>query len=357
MTSNESNKSPELSHEQSYESNKSFHSTRSTDTNTHLAHNSPDQDEISDNGSTNTNYMVSNKNIFKLRVMQHPGLPLVVQSTHNKFGENYGFKETTYKRCLFISGSFKTTTRQNLSDLYISCLFLNGLQNFDSIEDLSSYVNVAKAITAYNNLDATLTTPKYSVKKGLCIFGGSVTKAVLKEIQKLHQIGVISEIDPNNMTVEQRNRALVYMMYLKQKRNSDIKGPDYVDSRGQQGFSSKEEKSAPTILLYASIITWMIDAAEVRFVATADIPGAFLQTNQPDNEEVILRITRTMAEILAKLDTKVYCSKMIDQNGKKILYAKAQKVIYGKLCDAILFWTNITEQLDGPEVTGFVTNP
>ena len=47
-------------------------------------------------------------------------------------------------------------------------------------------------------------------------------------------------------------------------------------------------------------------------MVTADIPGAFLQTDQPDDEKVILRITGTLAEILAKLDPKVYGNKIID---------------------------------------------
>lgn len=45
---------------------------------------------------------------------------------------------------------------------------------------LNSYINVAKAIITYNNLDTILKTPQYSVKKGLCVFGEAVTKVVLK---------------------------------------------------------------------------------------------------------------------------------------------------------------------------------
>lgn len=99
--------------------------------------------------------------------------------------------------------------------------------------------------------------------------------------------------------------------------NGDVKGRGCADGRGQRDFISKEETSAPTDSLYALLITCMIYAVEERFMATADIPGAFLHTNQPDDEEVILCITRMMAEILAKLDPKVYRSKMIDRNEKK----------------------------------------
>ena len=92
-------------------------------------------------------------------------------------------------------------------------------------------------------------------------------------------------------------------------------------------------------------------------MATADIPGAFLQTDQPDDEEVILRITGTLVDILAKIDPKVYRSKIIDQNGRNIVYAKEEKAIYGTLCAAKLFWENITNTLGGPDGMGFVRNP
>ena len=101
----------------------------------------------------------------------------------------------------------------------------------------------------------------------------------------------------------------------------------------------------------------MIDATEGRSITTADIPGAFLQTNQTNDKELILWITGTMEKTLAKLDLKVYWNKIIDRNEKKTLYAKYQKAIYGTLCAAILFYKNITYKLAGPNRMGFTPNP
>ena len=92
INSNESNESRGSSHKLSNESNKSFHLTRSTGTNTHHSH---EEDKISDSGSTNTNGTNSNK-VVESCVVQRPGLRPVVQSTHNKFGKSDGFKETTH---------------------------------------------------------------------------------------------------------------------------------------------------------------------------------------------------------------------------------------------------------------------
>ena len=108
---------------------------------------------------------------------------------------------------------------------------------------------------------------------------------MLKEIEQLQQRGEISAMDPSVMTEEQRKKSLAYLMYLKQKRNGDVKGRGCADSRGQREFILKEETSAPTVSLYALLITGLIDAVEERFVATADIPGAFLQMDQPDDKD------------------------------------------------------------------------
>ena len=51
------------------------------------------------------------------------------------------------------------------------------------------------------------------------------------------------------------------------------------------------------------MLTCMIDAYEKRDVATADIPGAFLQTKWPkDKKDVHVMLDGEMAMLLAKLD-------------------------------------------------------
>jgi len=60
------------------------------------------------------------------------------------------------------------------------------------------------------------------------------------------------------------------------------------------------------------------DAIEERYVVTLDIPGAFLQTDQPGDDEVIIRSTGTMVEWLAKIDSKIYRGKItIKKTGRE----------------------------------------
>ena len=100
----------------------------------------------------------------------------------------------------------------------------------------------------------------------------------------------------------------------------------------------------------------VIDAIEGRYVATADVPGAFLQTEMPEDEEdVHIRLEGAMAELLAKIDPELYNSCMVTtKRGRKIIYAKAEKAIYGTLKAALLFWVKISGKL---EEWGFDRNP
>ena len=127
-------------------------------------------------------------------------------------------------------------------------------------------------------------------------------------------------------------------MFIKRKRDGTVKRRGVANGKLQRSWLTKKDASAPTVALPAFLITWMIDAHKGRYVITSDILGAFLQTTQPEDSEVILRFDGIMTEILAKHDPTIYCSKIIDHAGRKILYAKAEKAIYGTLNSTLLFW-------------------
>ena len=75
----------------------------------------------------------------------------------------------------------------------------------------------------------------------------------------------------------------------------------------------------------------MIDPLEGRHVATVDIPGAFLQTDMPEGEELYFRLNGIMAELLCRLYPKTYAPCMINKGKRKVMYTKAKKAIYGTL--------------------------
>ena len=69
-------------------------------------------------------------------------------------------------------------------------------------------------------------------------------------------------------------------MFLKLKIDEvKIKGRGCTDGRKQRDWLSKEDTLSKTVSNEGLMLSWMIDATEGREAATADIPGAFLQTD------------------------------------------------------------------------------
>jgi hypothetical protein len=99
----------------------------------------------------------------------------------------------------------------------------------------------------------------------------------------------------------------------------------------------------------------MIDAYEGRDVGTADIPGAFLQTDY-NKGDTHVRIEGPMLELLVKLDPSHYRKYVHTYpNGKKVLIAEIRKAMYGTLNASLLFWQKLSGTLR--DDMGFAVNP
>ena len=132
-------------------------------------------------------------------------------------------------------------------------------------------------------------------------------------------------------------------MFLKRKRCGKIKGRGCADGRKQREFISKEEASSPTVSTHALMATCLIDAIEGRNVATADIPGAFLQATM--DEDVWIKFEGAMVDVLLEIDPERYGPCVCTYNGRRYLYAKAVKAIYGAMRSALLFYQLFSGQL------------
>jgi hypothetical protein len=70
--------------------------------------------------------------------------------------------------------------------------------------------------------------------------------------------------------------------------------------------------------------------------------------------KVLMKMEGTMAELLVKLDPKLYQKCIQTNNGKPVMYVKLQKALYGTLQALPLFWKNLTATL---KEWGFEINP
>ena len=84
----------------------------------------------------------------------------------------------------------------------------------------------------------------------------------------------------------------------------------------------KSEIASPTASPEAVITTAQIDAYERRYVATADIPNAFIQADvkvKPGDPRIILVIRGILVDMLCKLAPEVYTPFVEYKKGKKAL--------------------------------------
>jgi hypothetical protein len=187
-------------------------------------------------------------------------------------------------------------------------------------------------------LEGTVMT-KMNMKKGIKVFGQDGFDAVLKELQQLHDHGVLEPKHDHELSTEDKKRVLQYLMFLKKKRNGTIKGRGCADGR-------------PTVSIESVMLTSVIDAAEGRDVATVDIPGAFMQADMDDT--VHMKLEGTMVDLLLKIAPDTYQHYVIEKNGKKVIYFLLKKALYGTLKAALLFWKRLSSQLQS---WGFIINP
>ena len=69
-----------------------------------------------------------------------------------------------------------------------------------------------------------LLTPQMSAKKGLKVFGERGAEAVMKELDQLIQRKVMRGRRTGELTRRQKENALKYLMFLKEKRCGKVKG-------------------------------------------------------------------------------------------------------------------------------------
>ena len=77
--------------------------------------------------------------------------------------------------------------------------------------------------------------------------------------------------------------------------------------------------------------------------ATVDIPGAFMQANMDD--VVHIKLEGKMAELLVRIDPKMYRKHVRMENGRQVLYVELKKALYGTLKAPLLFWKKLTAEL------------
>ena len=212
--------------------------------------------------------------------------------------------------------------------------------------------------TVYKRVLKTMFT-QVSAREGIRRWGDTAIAAIIKELKQLQEGAmpgkpVIEAMNPDDMTNEDKmKRTLEAVTVIKQKRCGKIKGRTCADGSKQRRYLKEfESVASPTLSLDGLFGSTMIDVFEGRDVATCDVPGAFLHAELPVGKKLFLVFRGQMADIMCEVNPD-YQQYVRIVNGKKILYVKVIRSIYGCIEAALLWYDLYKETL---EKEGFILN-
>ena len=186
-------------------------------------------------------------------------------------------------------------------------------------------------------------TSTMSVKEGIRRHGKEAKSSALKEVRNLVMNECFGEIDYNTITDEMKDKALPILMFMVLKRNGLLKTRGVADGSVQRVFTDKNDVSSPTPDFYAFKFICAMIAREGRDVATADLPGFFLQTEQEGDEVIMLKLTGEVALLLVECEPDKWRKHIRKEDGKWVIYVICKKAIYGTMNAALLAYKKLAQ--------------
>ena len=183
-----------------------------------------------------------------------------------------------------------------------------------------------------------------TAKKGIEKFGEVAIAAMFKEYAILDNLDVFGTIDPDKLTLIQKQRALRAINLIKEKRCGRVRGRTCADGRSQRAYVPREEAASPTVSTEALLATLLIDAKEQRDVAVFDVPSAYLHADMPAHKFVVLKIEGDFVDIMCDVNPK-YKPFVRKEFGKKVLYLQILKALYGCIESALLWYNTYHDTL------------
>ena len=175
----------------------------------------------------------------------------------------------------------------------------------------------------------------------------------MKEYSQLDDLDVFEPMEARHLTKEQMAKALRSITVVKEKRCGRIKGRTVADGRDQRPYTTKEESSSPTVATDSLLLSLLMDVIEGRHVVTADIAGAFLKATM--TEFVLVKIEGAMVSYLVQANPARYQRFVTRQNGKKVIYLRLRKALYGCVQSSLLWFNLFSSTL--VEKMNFTLNP
>jgi hypothetical protein len=145
-------------------------------------------------------------------------------------------------------------------------------------------------------------------------------------------------------------------MFLKQKRDGNIKGRTVAGGNKQRDYISKEDASSPMVATESVFLSCIIDVEEEWDVTVVDIPNAFVQTRVENEKDMaFIKIRGILVDILVEIAPDVYKSYVSkDKKGSKQLLVQCQNALYDTMVASLLYYQKFVKSLTDID---FVINP
>jgi hypothetical protein len=174
-----------------------------------------------------------------------------------------------------------------------------------------------------------------TANKGIKKHGQTAVDALYKEFAQLDAKGVFQPMHPNNLSHPQKRSALRAINLIKEKRDGRLKARTCADGRPERKIYTKEDTTSPAISTDSLFTILIKSAKEGRQIATWDIEGAYLLADQ--DRFVVVKFEGASVDILCEVNTD-YKRFVVIENGKKVLYLRLLKALYGCLRSALLWY-------------------
>jgi hypothetical protein len=186
-----------------------------------------------------------------------------------------------------------------------------------------------------------------SLKAGLKEWGKKGFKAYHSEMKQLHLCKTFKPNHWRELSKTQRQTVLESHMFLKLKRDGNIKGRTVAGGNKQRDYISKEYASSPTVATESVLLSCIIDTEKHRDVAVVDIPNAFVQTCVENEKDMdFIKIRGILVDILVEISPEAYKSYVSQDNkGNKQLLVQCQNALYGTMVASLLYYRKFAKIL------------
>jgi hypothetical protein len=187
-------------------------------------------------------------------------------------------------------------------------------------------------------------------------WGKEAEESVGKEMKQLHWRNSFKPMHWKSLTAEQRKKVLESHIFIERKRDGILKARQVAGGNKQQGYTTKEDTSSPTVSLEAVLLMCVVDANKNRDVAIEDIPNAFVQTIVEDEKDKsLIFICSPLVDILMSIAPNVFGPNVtVGKKGKKQLLVQFLTALYGTMVTLLLYYIKFVKSLKSK---GFKLNP